>query len=82
MTISQLEYALSVLKNGSFSKAAKNLALSQPALSTQIQKLEQEIGIKLFDRSSNPMTATEDGQAFLRRAQDIITSTERLLCFL
>jgi LysR family transcriptional regulator, hydrogen peroxide-inducible genes activator len=81
MTLSQLEYALSIQKSGSFSKSAKNLSLSQPALSAQIQKLESEIGLKLFDRSSTPMSTTEDGRAFLLRAQEIVASSARLLSF-
>lgn len=81
MTLTQLEYALFVLRNGSFSKSAKKLSLSQPALSAQIQKLEKEIGIKLFDRSSNPVCATEDGREFLLRAEEIVTSANKLKQF-
>ena len=81
MTLSQLRYVLSVFKNGSFSKSARSLSLSQPALSTQVQKLEQEMGIKIFDRSSTPLTPTDDGSEFLRRAQEIVTSSEQLLAF-
>lgn len=78
MTLTQLEYALSILKNGSFSKSASKLSLSQPALSAQIQKLENEIGIKLFDRSATPIAATEDGQEFLLRAEVIVTGAQKL----
>ncbi|MFY0599546.1 MAG: hydrogen peroxide-inducible genes activator [Cyclobacteriaceae bacterium] len=81
MTLSQLEYALTVLEFGSFSKASNKLSLSQPALSSQILKLEDEIGFRLFDRSSSPMTATNDGQAFLLRAQDLVTSAADLKKF-
>ncbi|MFT6866028.1 MAG: LysR family hydrogen peroxide-inducible transcriptional activator [Cyclobacteriaceae bacterium] len=78
MTLTQLEYALSILKNGSFSKSAIKLSLTQPALSVQIQKLENEIGIKLFDRSSTPIMATEDGIEFLLRAEEIVTGARKL----
>ncbi|WP_258103962.1 hydrogen peroxide-inducible genes activator [Marinoscillum sp. MHG1-6] len=81
MTFAQLEYALAIQKYGSFSKSAQKLSLSQPALSSQIQKLENEIGIRLFDRSSNPIIATEDGHQFLVRAEEIITSTHKLKDF-
>lgn len=81
MTLSQLEYALTVLEFASFSQAASRLNLSQPALSSQILKLENEVGFRLFDRSSSPLTTTDDGKEFLLRAQDLITSATALKTF-
>ena len=51
MTIEQLEYALAVAEHQSFVKAAESLHLSQPALTMQLKKLEDEVGFTLFDRS-------------------------------
>jgi LysR family hydrogen peroxide-inducible transcriptional activator len=81
MTLTQLEYALSVLKFESFSKAAKNQSVSQPALSTQIQKLEDQIGVILFDRGANPIEVTDDGKRFLIRAEQLIANSHNLLQF-
>jgi LysR family hydrogen peroxide-inducible transcriptional activator len=81
MTITQLEYALTVQRTGSFVSAARNLQISQPALSQQINKLEKEVGIVLFDRSVQPIVCTDDGDQFLLRAQEIVSSSRSLLNF-
>ncbi|MBR9997858.1 MAG: hydrogen peroxide-inducible genes activator [Cyclobacteriaceae bacterium] len=81
MTLVQLEYALNVLKTGSFQRAADNLHISQPALSMQIRKLEEEVGIRLFNRSSNPIKPTTDGELFLERAQEITKGAKQLSAF-
>ena len=67
MTLNQLIYALNVAKHASFKKAGEKLQVSQPALSVQIQKLEEEVGIRIFDRSTTPITSTNDGRLFLER---------------
>lgn len=81
MTINQLEYALALQKHGNFKKAAGGLGISQPALSIQIQKLEDEIQIALFSRTSNPVLPTEDGRSFLSKAQEIVSSVRQLKNF-
>lgn len=81
MTLSQLEYTLAVAKYKNFSQAANKLSISQPALSAQIIKLENEIGFRLFDRSSSPLVTTLDGREFLKRAEDLITSADSLKSF-
>jgi len=78
MTIAQLEYTLAVAKFKSFKNAADKRAISQPALSMQIQKLENEIGIRIFDRTVSPVRITSDGELFLERAQEIVAATHRL----
>jgi len=78
MTLTQLDYALAVAKFGSFKYAAGRKNISQPALSMQIQKLEDEIGIRVFDRKINPIRITRDGELFLERAQEIVTAANRL----
>ena len=78
MTLAQLRYAINLQKYGSFKKASEKLSISQPALSLQIQKLENELGIGLFDRSSNPIVPTGDGVTFLAQAAEIIASVDHL----
>lgn len=78
MTLAQLEYALMLQKHGSFKRAAEQLSISQPGLSLQIQKLEDETGVILFNRSSSPIQPTEDGRQFLIRAEEIVTNARRL----
>ncbi|MCD7725279.1 MAG: LysR family transcriptional regulator [Clostridiales bacterium] len=65
------EYIYEIYKTGSFSKAAKNLYISQPALSASIVKIEADLGMKLFNRSSHPITLTEAGQAYIDAIKEI-----------
>ncbi len=81
MTLNQLEYTLAVAKSGSFKQAAEKLMISQPALSMQVQKLEDEIEIRIFDRTGSPVKITSDGELFLERAQEIVAATHRLTEF-
>lgn len=81
MTLTQLNYAIALKKFKNFKRAAEHLSISQPALSIQIQKLEESIGIKLFNRSGAPLEVTRDGELFLIRAQEIVTSTRQLQNF-
>lgn len=78
MTLNQLAYALTLKKYQNFKRAADHLGISQPALSIQIQKLEETIGIKLFNRASTPLEITKDGELFLIRAQDLVNSARQL----
>ena len=81
MTLNQLKYALALRKYGTFKKTAEKLSLSQPGLSLQIQKLEDDIGLVLFDRSSSPIRPTSDGSVFLTRAEEIVVSANHLRQF-
>jgi LysR family transcriptional regulator, hydrogen peroxide-inducible genes activator len=81
MTLQQLHYALELRRYGGFKQAASHLGISQPALSIQIQKLEDEFGMVLFDRSSSPIAPTPDGEAFLIRAQELVTGAQSLRQF-
>lgn len=68
MEMHQLRYVVAVAKTGNFSRAAEQCHVSQPALSQQIQKLEEELGEKLFDRSKREAKLTPHGSDFLRHA--------------
>lgn len=69
MTIQQLEYILAVDKFRHFAKAAEYCGVTQPTLSAMIQKLEDELGVKLFDRHIQPVTPTAIGSKILRQAK-------------
>ncbi len=81
MTLNQLFYATQLNKFRNFKKASEHLGISQPALSLQIQKLEDEIGISLFNRSTKPLEVTADGSLFLDKAQDLLNNANQLSRF-
>ncbi len=81
MTINQLQYALALSKHENFKRAAETLDISQPALSLQIQKLEDEVGFKLFSRNTNPIQVTEDGKLFLVKTQEVMSGVLQLQNF-
>lgn len=72
MEVRYLEAFLAVAREGSFSRAAVRLALTQPSLSARIQQLEQELETKLFVRESRPLTLTPAGQLFLPYAERVL----------
>lgn len=74
--IASLKAFLSVAETGSFSKAADQLFLTQPAISKRIGSLESELGIKLFDRIGRSVGLTEAGQTLLPRARRILVELE------
>lgn len=82
MTLTQLEYILAVQKFQHFGKAAESCFVTQPTLSMQIQKLEDELQLTIFDRSKNPIAATSDGLPILEQAQKIIKEQKRLFSIL
>lgn len=78
MTLQQLTYAVEVYKCGSISKAAQNLYMAQPNLSTAIRELESELGYLLFCRMPKGVQVTENGEDFLRQANDIVSRVQLL----
>lgn len=76
--LTQLEYATATLETGSFSAAAKQCLVSQPALSTGIASLETTLGVKLFERSTSGAVPTEAGQQLLPIIETILTSATHL----
>lgn len=64
-------YILSIYEEGSFSKAAKKLYISQPSLSASVKRIEEKIGVPLFDRSGAPVSLTEAGLEYVRYALEI-----------
>lgn len=74
MELQQLKYFKTVAATGKISEAAESLFISAPALSTSISRLEKELGVKLFDRTSNRITLNAQGQIFLKYTDQIFTS--------
>lgn len=70
-----MRYIYEIYREKSFSRAAKNLYISQPTLSAAVKKAEAEIGFPLFDRSTNPISLTEYGREYIRCAE-VIMDTE------
>lgn len=79
MNTKQIQYALALSEALNVSQVADQLGISQPALSKQVLALEKELGVKLFDRSSSPMTLTPAGEDFVKQAQDLLFQQEQLL---
>ena len=72
MTFVQLEYIVAVDTYRHFATAAGHCFVTQPTLSMQVQKLEEELGLKLFDRSKQPVIPTEAGRAIIEQARRIL----------
>jgi len=79
MNLRQMQYAVMIAEAKSFSHVAEQLSISQPALSKQIISLEQELGIKLFDRTATPLALTPAGEFFIRKARHLLQEEEQLL---
>lgn len=73
VTILQLKYAITIANSGSFREAATRLFVSQPALSTTIKELEEEIGIQLFERTNKGIRVTKSGEDFIIYAKEAVS---------
>lgn len=78
MTITQLKYVLAVAEHQNFTKAAQKTFVTQPTLSMQIQKLEEELDIQIFDRSKKPIELTTIGKKIVNQAHNIVNEAERM----
>ena len=78
MTITQLYYVLAVAENQNFTKAAEKCFVTQPTLSMQIQKLEDQLDVQIFDRSKKPIELTEIGKKIVTQAKNIVNEAERI----
>jgi LysR family hydrogen peroxide-inducible transcriptional activator len=78
MTLTQLEYIVAVDTYRHFATAAEACHVTQPTLSMQIQKLEDELGILVFDRSKQPVVPTETGQTILAQAREVLRAARRI----
>ncbi|WP_165056715.1 MULTISPECIES: LysR family transcriptional regulator [unclassified Adlercreutzia] len=80
MDIRTMQYFLAVAREGSITKAAEALHMTQPPLSRQMIELEAELGVALLDRSGKRVALTEDGRAFRERAQEVVDLMESIRC--
>lgn len=78
MTITQLQYVLAVAEHQNFTKAAHKVFVTQPTLSMQIQKLEEELEVQIFDRSKKPIQLTETGRKIVNQARNIVNESGRI----
>lgn len=78
MTFIQLEYIVALDRYRHFASAASHCFVTQPTLSMQVHKLEEELGIKIFDRSKQPVIPTEAGAEVIEQAKRIITAKEQM----
>ncbi|MFD0694763.1 LysR family transcriptional regulator [Paenibacillus sp. GCM10027628] len=78
MELRQLQYAIQIAVERNFSRAAEKLHIAQPSLSQQLSKLEKEIGVLLFQRSTNSVELTHAGSLFVEKSQKILDMVEQL----
>ncbi|MHA6246975.1 LysR substrate-binding domain-containing protein [Pontibacter sp. CAU 1760] len=78
MTLVQLEYLVAVDTFRHFAMAAEHCSVTQPTLSMQLQKLEEEIGVQLFDRSRVPVRPTEIGKEIIAQARVVLTEAKKV----
>ena len=78
MNITELRYLVAIMKWGSVSAAAKQMYAAQPNVSKALKNLEEEYGIRIFERSSTGMIPTEQGRHFIEQAQRVLQEVDRL----
>ncbi len=78
MTITQLNYVLAVAEHKNFTRAAQKVFVTQPTLSMQIQKLEEELDVQIFDRTKKPIQLTETGKKIVHQARNIVNESDRI----
>lgn len=78
MTLVQLEYIIAVDTHGSFIAAAASCFVTQPTLSMQIQKLEESLGVRIFDRRKHPVSATKVGRRILEQARIVLKESKMI----
>jgi len=78
MELHQLRYVLAVVETGSFTAAAERVRVSQSGVSTQVQKLERELGVALFDRTSRRVTLTQEGERLTPAIRAALEAVEEI----
>ena len=78
MTLNQLKYLVTINECGNITLASKKLNLSQPSLTMQIKKLEDELGVKIFNRKNKPFVITELGQKIISQAKKVLLEEKKI----
>ena len=78
MTLNELRYVVAIAQEKSFGRAAQRCFVSQPALSVAIQKLEEELGLQLFERGKTEVTVTSVGERIVEQAQKVLEEATRI----
>jgi len=78
MNISQLKYVLEIATSSSIREASTKLFISQPALSSSVKELEEELGIQIFERNNKGISLTDAGREFLTYAKKVLGQYEIL----
>lgn len=78
MTLNELRYIVAVSQEGNFRRAAEKVFVSQPALSLAIQKLEEELGVQIFERSRTAVSATPTGEMIVAQAQRVLEEVAQI----
>jgi LysR family hydrogen peroxide-inducible transcriptional activator len=79
MTITQLEYIIALDTHRNFVNAAESCFVTQPTLSMQIQKLEDELGVKIFDRSKQPVIPTHIGEGIIAQGRNVLKEHSKII---
>src|ERR1700739_4438004 len=77
MELRHLRYFVAIAEERSFTRAAERLWVAQPGLSTQIRRLETELGVRLFDRHSRGVEMTDAGELLLERARGVLAAAHK-----
>ena len=78
ITLTQLEYIVAVDEHRHFATAADSCFVTQPTLSMQIKKLEDDLGVIIFDRSRQPVVPTDIGAKLIAQARTVLSATQRI----
>ena len=78
MNLQQLKYIMAIDRFRNFAKAADACNISQPTLSAMLMKLEEELDVRIFERSNKMVTLTAVGEKILRQAQTVVMETDRI----
>ena len=78
MTLQQLKYIVAIDRQRNFAKAAEHCGISQPTLSAMLVKLEEELDVRIFERSNKLVTPTTAGEKIIRQAEKALAEAERI----